>query len=569
MIKECLKNRVLRFAYKVNNLDYQFEINSNFENQHCVVIQDLNDSLLSIRILPKCSITIESLELKLNYKFTNELIYVNGYQSWTDSKEFFVDEKMKTLSRLAKPLLPHYQFDKYGDYNFKTYSNIAGDFHGYTYGYIRSGNDYQFIGSLSEKEGYTIIITSVRNNEIVIEKECKDHVINSEYHAFNLFFMTGNENGVFESYFENMMIKKPIAKPMTGWTSWYNYYQNISESIILNNLYSLKKSNKNINIIQIDDGYQTYVGDWLDIDRTKFPNGMKTVSDKIHQEGYKSGLWLAPFVCETNSNIFKNHQDWILKDKTGNLVLAGSNWSRFYALNLELDEVKQYIRTVFDIVLNDWSFDLVKLDFLYAACIIPTQTKTRGQLMCEAMEFLRDCVKDKLILGCGVPLGPSFGLVDYCRIGCDVGLDWNDKFFMQYLHRERVSTLNAIQNSISRRHLNNRAFLNDPDVFFLRDENIQLTSTQKETLAFVNKHFGSLIFTSDDISLYTNQNSLFDKTMINEKIEILEVNPNRNGVIEVKYIDQNGQFIAHINLSSKVILDLNPYETKVTQIKEF
>ena len=569
MIKECLKNRVLRFVYKVNNLDYKLEITSNFENEHCEIIQEFNDSLLSIRIMPKCSITIESLELKLNYKFRDELIYVNGYQSWTDSKEFFVDEKMKTLSRLFKPLLPHYQFDKYGDYNFKTYSNIAGDFHGYTYGYIRSGNDYHFIGSLSEKVGYTIINTSVRNNEIVIEKECKNHVINSEYHAFNLFFMSGYENVVFDTYFEKMRIKKPTAKPMTGWTSWYNYYQNISESIILNNLYSLKKSNKNINIIQIDDGYQTYVGDWLDIDHTKFPNGMKTVSDKIHQEGYKSGLWLAPFVCETNSNLFKNHQDWILKDKSENLVLAGSNWSRFYALNLELDEVKQYIRTVFDIVLNDWSFDLVKLDFLYAACIIPTQTKTRGQLMCEAMEFLRDCVKDKLILGCGVPLGPSFGLVDYCRIGCDVGLDWNDKFFMQYLHRERVSTLNAIQNSISRRHLNNRAFLNDPDVFFLRDENIQLTSTQKETLAFVNNHFGSLIFTSDDISLYTNQNSLFDKTMINEKIEILEVNPNRNGVIEVKYIDRNGQFIAHINLSSKPILDLKPYETKVTQIKEF
>ena len=569
MIKECLKNRVLRFVYKVNNLDYKLEITSNFENEHCEIIQEFNDSILSIRIMPKCSITIESLELKLNYKFRDELIYVNGYQSWTDSKEFFVDEKMKTLSRLAKPLLPHYQFDKYGDYNFKTYSNIAGDFHGYTYGYIRSGNDYHFIGSLSEKVGYTIINTSVRNNEIVIEKECKNHVINSEYHAFNLFFMSGYENVVFDTYFEKMRIKKPTAKPMTGWTSWYNYYQNISESIILNNLYSLKKSNKNINIIQIDDGYQTYVGDWLDIDHTKFPNGMKTVSDKIHQEGYKSGLWLAPFVCETNSNLFKNHQDWILKDKSENLVLAGSNWSRFYALNLELDEVKQYIRTVFDIVLNDWSFDLVKLDFLYAACIIPTQTKTRGQLMCEAMEFLRDCVKDKLILGCGVPLGPSFGLVDYCRIGCDVGLDWNDKFFMQYLHRERVSTLNAIQNSISRRHLNNRAFLNDPDVFFLRDENIQLTSTQKETLAFVNNHFGSLIFTSDDISLYTNQNSLFDKTMINEKNEILEVNPNQNGVIEVKYKNQNGQFIAHINLSSKPILDLKPYETKVTQIKEF
>ena len=160
MITEMIKNRVLRFSYKVHDVRYRHEISSNFENQHCVVIQDLNDSLLSIRIIPKCIITIESLELKFKYNFTNELVYVNGYQSWTDSKEFFLDEKMKTLSYLAKPLLPHYQFDKYGDYNFKKYSNKIGDFHGYTYGYIRSGNDYHFTGSLSEKEGYTIINTS-------------------------------------------------------------------------------------------------------------------------------------------------------------------------------------------------------------------------------------------------------------------------------------------------------------------------------------------------------------------------------------------------------------------------
>lgn len=564
-----IKNQVLYFNYTIDKNNYNFDIHSNFENQHCKVIQDLNDDTLSIRIFPKRELTINRLFIKFNYNFDkDDLIYANGYQSWTDSKEFFVDEKMKTISKLANPLLPHYQFDKYGDYNFKAYSNVKGDFHGYTYGYVRKGNIYQLLGSLSEKQGYTILNASVRKNEIVIEKECKDLVIDSEYHAFNLFFTSGDEKFVFDAYFEKMMIKKPMAKPMTGWTSWYNYYQNINESIILKNCFALKNANKNINIIQIDDGYQTYVGDWLGIDLNKFPNGMKYVSDKIHLEGYQSGLWLAPFVCETNSKLFKEHQDWILKDKEGKLVLAGSNWSRFYALNLELEEVKNYIRHCFDVVLNDWSFDLVKLDFLYAACIIPTQTKTRGQLMCEAMEFLRDCVKDKLILGCGVPLGPSFGLVDYCRIGCDVSLDWNDKFYMQYLHRERVSTLNAIQNSISRRHLNNRAFLNDPDVFFLRDENIQLNSTQKETLAFVNKHFGSLIFTSDDISLYKNQDKLFDSTIMNVNTEIVEVNPNRNGIIEVKYKNQFGKYNAHINLSSKDVLDIKAYETKVVEIKE-
>lgn len=336
MIKDRIKNRILCFNYSVDNNSYNMDISSNFNNQHCEVIQEISDDVLSIQIIPKCEIKIDSLMIKFNFNFNqDDLIYVNGYQSWTDSKEFFVDEKMKTLSKFSKPLHPHYQFDKYGDYNFKRYSNHKGEFHGYTYGYIRSGNDYQLIGSLSEKQGYTILNISVTKNEIVIEKECKGLVINSKYHAFNLFFTTGDEKFVFDSYFEKMMIDKPKSKPMTGWTSWYNYYQNINESIILKNLHSLKNANKNINIFQIDDGYQTNVGDWLDIDSNKFPNGMKYISDKIHQEGYKSGLWLAPFVCETNSKLFKEHQDWILKDKEGKLVLAGSNWSRFYALNLE------------------------------------------------------------------------------------------------------------------------------------------------------------------------------------------------------------------------------------------
>ncbi|EKC48560.1 hypothetical protein OBE_15116, partial [human gut metagenome] len=41
--------------------------------------------------------------------------------------------------------------------------------------------------------------------------------------------------------------------------------------------------------------------------------------------------------------------------------------------------------------------------------------------MCEAMDFLRECVGEKMILGCGVPLMPAFGKVDYCRIGADYG----------------------------------------------------------------------------------------------------------------------------------------------------
>ena len=99
----------------------------------------------------------------------------------------------------------------------------------------------------------------------------------------------------------------------------------------------------------------------------------------------------------------------------------------------------------------------------------------------------------------------SFGLVDYCRISCDVGLDWDSSLIMRHTNRERVSTRQAIGNSISRRQLNGRAFGNDPDVFFLRESNIRLSETDKYKLAVVNSLFGTLFLTSDNMGEYGSE----------------------------------------------------------------
>lgn len=564
-MKKLLNGLRIRLAYDIEGTQHKQIFTDNVLNEHfdAELKLDTNSNLNSLKlsIHPHRPLTLHALILELDYTFDNdETIFMNGYQSWTDSREFFQDEKMHRISKLATPLMNKYQFDKYGDTNFKKTSKRRGDFHGYTYGYIRKDDRYTLIGSLSERSGFTILNTSVKDKMIWIEKDCAEIEIDQCYEAFDLVFIEGKENDVFDAYFEAMNIQPPKAKPLTGWTSWYNYYQNISEAIMLKNLEALHSVNKHIDIVQVDDGYQSFIGDWLDVDVNKFPKGMKHIAQNIHDKTYQAGLWLAPFVCETNSRQFNEHPDWIQRDKQGNLALAGGNWSRFYALNLELPEVKAYIRHVFDVVLNEWGYDLVKLDFLYAVCMHPTKTKTRGQIMCEAMDFLRECVGDKLILACGVPLGPSFGRVDYCRIGCDVGLDWNDKPYMRLFHRERVSTLNALGNAIGRRQLNGRAFINDPDVFFFRTDNIQLTQTQKETVATINKHFGDLLFTSDDISTYNpSQHQNFDEIMNKKKIEMIDVRCQRKGLIEYTYLNEAVLYDAKINLDGKEHQEIPAY----------
>lgn len=233
---------------------------------------------------------------------------------------------------------------------------------------------------------------------------------------------------------------------------------------------------------------------------------------------------------------FRQHPDWLLK-VDGKPWCCGSNWSSFYALDIDNPAVLDYLRRVFDRVLNDWGFDLVKLDFLYGAAPFGNARESRAGRMYRAMELLRSWCGQKTILGCGVPVMPAFGLVDYCRVSCDVSLDWNDVWYMRLFHRERVSTKQAINNTVFRRQLNGRAYGSDPDVFFLREENCKLTAEQKHTLATLNALLGNVFLTSDMPSRYTQAQraeyrrlrTLFERaTQVQAEME--------NGRLSIRYL---------------------------------
>lgn len=435
----------------------------------------------------------------------NERLFMNGYQTWTYCPEYKRNDKIRGVSHIPQFLTSKHGFDRYGDYHFVNYPNKAGKFHGFSYCYFRSGERFRLIASLDERPGYTIFRYDSSKEMLSIERDC----IGVEHQggtlsAFDLWFAEGTESEVFDGWFSAMGITPRTDKRLAGYSSWYNRYQNITEKTVISDLDGCRTAFSEGDLFQVDDGWERYVGDWSEPDSAKFPGGMKSVADKIHNSGFLAGLWLAPFVCETDSDLFRNHPDWLLKPN-GKPWKCGGNWSGFYALDIDLPAVQDYLKNVFDKVLNQWGFDLVKLDFLYGAAPFGTKTESRSGRMIRAMELLRQWCGDKLILGCGVPVMPAFGIVDYCRVSCDVGLDWDDKWFMRLLHRERVSTKQAIGNTVFRRQLNGRAYLSDPDVFFLREENIKLTQTQKSKLAQINALLGGVLLTSDDPSKYNGE----------------------------------------------------------------
>ncbi len=429
-----------------------------------------------------------------------EKIFMNGYQTWTSCPEYTRQDRIRRC-HMPKLIINKFGIDRYGDYFFVDYPEKAGVTHGESYCYFRQGEHYRLIASLDERPGYTLFRYDANRNRLSISRDCENLLCGGEFHAFDLFYAEGSEDEVFDRWFEAMGIKPRTAEKLAGYSSWYNRYQNIDESSILSDLTGCAPLLRQGDLFQIDDGWQPNVGDWLKTNDRKFPCGLKPIAEDIHSRGLKAGLWLAPFVCQKESEIYQKHQDWLLKVEGRNWY-CGSNWGGFYSLDIDNPQVIDYLERCFRQIFDDWGFDLVKLDFLYAAAPFGSDRESRAGRMIRAMELLRRFCGDKLILGCGVPLMPAFGLVDYCRISCDVSLDWANTWYMRLTNREYVSTRNAILNSVFRRQLNGRAFLSDPDVFFLREDNLKLNKDEKYILATVNSLFGGLLLCSDDMSKY-------------------------------------------------------------------
>ncbi len=469
------------------NIDWQSKLEKDTVNLKFQVKKELKISRIEIGLSPKTSLGKAVL---------------NGFQSWSECQ--LVDERVsqKNLRAIAKPLMA-----KSGDYTFYPYKLKKDFFHSWHYIHFLNENDkITFLGSLSPEKGYTAFEWNKETQTLIINHFCEKKLSKNETLSFSLFCDTDKEAVVISEYFNLFPAKNDFKsiKKFTGWTSWYLHYTNIDEDIISRNLNNFINTNTPIDYFQIDDGWQVSIGDW--VCNEKFPNGFKAIVDRAKKHNIKPGLWLAPFIAEKDSFIFREKKDWLLKNKLGKPIKMTYNplWSGwFYALDFYNEEAREHIAQSLKRVTKEWGFSMLKLDFLYAVGIVPQHNKSRGQVMWEAMCWLREQLKDVEILGCGVPLNVAFGNSDFCRIGPDVSESWDVNWLKIVNHAERLSTKNAIRNSILRFPIDHKAFRNDPDVFILRDKNQHLSKDQQYTLYIINQLFGNLIFTSDDISTYS------------------------------------------------------------------
>jgi alpha-galactosidase len=269
-------------------------------------------------------------------------------------------------------------------------------------------------------------------------------------------------------------------EPPVGWCSWYYFFEDIIEDDVLANLNwcAQHRDQVPLELIQLDDGFEAHVGDWLDM-RPGFPSGLRPLRDQVIQAGFRPGVWLAPYIATPRAKVVQDHPDWILRTPRGRPVNAGFLWNTFSrALDVTHPGVLDYVDRVMQTATEAWGFNYLKLDFLFAGALAGQRydpSLTRAQALRAALDRIRRLVgPDVTLVGCGCPLGSGIGIFDSMRISADVAPRWRPAFkgIETFFAAEPdfPSARNAVRNILTRAEMHRRWWVNDPDCVLMRDE---------------------------------------------------------------------------------------------------
>ena len=305
-----------------------------------------------------------------------------------------------------------------------------------------------------------------------------------------------------------------------GWCSWYHYFENVRQRDVARNLSAA--ADWPIDTFQLDDGFQSAVGDWL-VTNEKFPDGLGAIAATVDRAGMRPGLWLAPFLVAPESQLAARHPDWVARFADGSPLIAmyNAHWGGFvHTLDTSHPEVLGHLEGVAR-SLRGMGFSYLKLDFTYAPGM-PGAYHDRSMTPAQRVRAGYDAIRrgageDAFILGCGAPLGACVGVVDGMRIGPDVAPWWSprrDLWDLPGYMATVPAAVNAWRNTLTRAHLHRRLWRNDPDCVMLRHTDTDLTEDQVRAWAMAVAVSGGMVVLSDDLAVLDDRaSSLLDEVL--------------------------------------------------------
>src|SRR5262249_15422879 len=281
--------------------------------------------------------------------------------------------------------------------------------------------------------------------------------------------------------------------------------------------------------VQIDDGYQAAMGDWLETGWA-FGGDVVAVLKKIRERGFEPAIWVAPFVAEQGSRVFQQHADWFVQGDDGKplssdrVTVGGWRHAPWYALDGTHPQVQQHFEKVFSTMRRDWGCTYFKLDANFWGAMhgghFHDPRATRIEAYRRGMEAIRRGAGDAFILGCNHPIWPSFGLIHGSRSSGDIKRTWDT---IQKVARQ----------NLSRNWQNGKLWWNDPDALVLSGT---LPEEEYRFHATATLAFGGLVLSGDDLSTLRADRLAMHKKLLPPAATAAEFDDDtlRQGVMRLK-----------------------------------
>ena len=276
-----------------------------------------------------------------------------------------------------------------------------------------------------------------------------------------------------------------VAAIPSGWCTWYAHWQHTTEADVIENLAAADRLDLPIEIVQIDDGYQAAIGDWLETAPTFGP--LSELAARIRATGRRAGIWTAPFLVSATSRLAAEHPDWLVGG-----AFAGAEGNRDFAHVLDVTHpaAAEHLELVYR-TLSEHGFDFHKIDFLQAGALAGRRHSDASPLAAyrEGLAIIRRAIGPSTVLAAG-PLLPSVGLVDAMRIAPDV-----DTNLGVVPELSRRALRNALSVGRARSWMHGRFWTSDPDCLVVRP-----TFAQREIWAAHVGTYMGLAFSSDPLT---------------------------------------------------------------------
>ena len=284
-----------------------------------------------------------------------------------------------------------------------------------------------------------------------------------------------------------------------GWCSWYHYFGRLGWPDVLENLEAAAADRTSFpfDVFQVDDGYETDIGDWLSA-KPGYP-GIDGLAGAIKERGFRAGIWATPFSASESSRLFAEHPDWMVAGGDGRPKPCYKGWGKtVYALDATHPQALAWLASTIG-SLRQAGFTYLKIDFLFAGAMPGVRRKdvTPIEAYRRGLRTIRRAAGDAFVLGCGAPLLPSAGLVDGMRIGEDTAPFWKTR----PSGFQGPNAYFALRNALMRQFMHRTFWLNDPDCLLLRGSENELAANERELFALAAGALDAMIIDSDRLSL--------------------------------------------------------------------